>query len=103
MSTLIALILMQIIKNLCAGLCCICGFILPKTHAIPVVLYFDVLERLRHHNSSMLDSKIEIEFISLSFLLDGKVPKYQGVITMLAFLSQRYLLAIQGMKKHNKS
>jgi len=51
----------------------------------------------------MLNSKIELEFISLSFSLDGKVPKDQGFITMLAFLSQRYLLAIQGMKKHNKS
>ncbi len=29
--------------------------------------------------------------------------KGQGFITMLAFLSQRYLLEIQGMKKHNKS
>jgi len=51
----------------------------------------------------MLNSKIELEFISLSFSLDGKVRKDQGFITMLAFLSQRYLLAIQGMEKHNKS
>jgi len=43
---------------------------LPKS----AVLYFDVLERLRHGNSSMLYSKIELEFISLSFSLDGKVP-----------------------------
>jgi len=42
-------------------------------------------------------------FISLSFSLDGKVPKDQGFITMLAFLSQRYLPAIQGVKKHIKS
>ena len=74
-----------------------------RINYISAVLYFDVLERLRHHNSSMLNSKIELEFISLSFSLDGKVPKDQGFITMLAFLSQRYLLAIQGMKKHNKS
>jgi len=62
-------------------------------------LYFDVQERLRHHNSSKLNLKIELEFISLSFSLDGKVLKDQGFITMLAFLSQRYLLAIQGMKE----
>jgi len=37
------------------------------------------------------------------FLLDQKVTKNQGLITMLAVLSQRYLLAIQGMKKYNKS
>jgi len=42
-------------------------------------------------------------FISLSFSLDGKVRKNQGFITMLAVLSQRYLLAIQGMKEYNKS
>jgi len=51
----------------------------------------------------MLNSQIELEFISLSFSLNGKVPKDQGFITMLAFLSQSYLLAIQGMKKHNKT
>jgi len=42
-----------------------------------------------------IDSKIDSVFICLSFLLDQKVPKNQGSITMLAFLSQRYLLAIQ--------
>jgi len=36
-------------------------------------------------------------------LLDQKVPKNQGSITMLAFLSQRYLPAMQGRKEHNKS
>jgi len=39
----------------------------------------------------------------LYFLLDQKVTKNQGFIKMLAVLSQRYLLAIQGMKEHNKS
>jgi len=38
------------------------------------VSYLDVLGKLRHHNRSMLNSKIELEFISLSFSLDGKVP-----------------------------
>jgi len=42
-------------------------------------------------------------FISLSFSLDGKVPKDQVFIKMPAFRSQRYLLAIQGMEKHSKS
>jgi len=37
------------------------------------------------------------------FFLEKKVTKIQGCITMLAFLSWRYLRAIQGMEEHNKS
>ncbi len=36
-------------------------------------------------------------------ILGKTITPNQGFITMLAFLSQRYLLAIQGMKKYNKS
>jgi hypothetical protein len=47
--------------------------------------------------------KLSILILPFYFFLEKKVTKIQGFITMLAVLSQRYLLAIQGMKEHYKS
>jgi hypothetical protein len=47
--------------------------------------------------------KLSFLILTFYFFLEKKVTKIQGFIIMLAVLSQRYCLAIQGMKIHYKT